>query len=197
MPSPVDSTGTAFPHCRPAGCTATDRCAPARQVRFRVCVCCQQRSAWTSYSIDLARLVSWPTPCRLLRGRCPSVEAPQPGFVRPAARHKPWRAGSRPGKRPVNRSYARARLPNRDDAGRTTWVTLACPKVTRIACPWLIRRFLDPKAVILLYRHQTCQPSPVVSTRRRSKVGKGFGATARPLAHSTSCSRNLVSKRNR
>ena len=41
------------------------------------------------------------------------------------------------------------KLPNRDAAGRTTWVTRARPKVTRIACPWLIRRFVDPKAVIL------------------------------------------------
>ena len=41
------------------------------------------------------------------------------------------------------------RLPTRDAAGRTTWVTRARPKVTRIACPWLIRRFVDPKAVIL------------------------------------------------
>ena len=29
------------------------------------------------------------------------------------------------------------------------WVTRARPKVVRIACPWLIRRFIDPKAVFL------------------------------------------------
>ena len=29
------------------------------------------------------------------------------------------------------------------------WVTRARPKVDRIACPWLIRRFVDPEAVIL------------------------------------------------
>jgi hypothetical protein len=28
------------------------------------------------------------------------------------------------------------------------WVTLARPKTDRIACPWLIRRFIDPKAEI-------------------------------------------------
>ena len=27
-----------------------------------------------------------------------------------------------------------------------TWVTRARPKVDRIACPWLIRRFIDPAA---------------------------------------------------
>lgn len=41
------------------------------------------------------------------------------------------------------------RLPQRDQAGRTVWVTRARPKVDRIACPWLIRRFIDPNAVFL------------------------------------------------
>jgi rhodanese-related sulfurtransferase len=40
-------------------------------------------------------------------------------------------------------------LPPRDDQGRTVWVTRARPKVDRIACPWLIRRFVDPRAVFL------------------------------------------------
>lgn len=42
-----------------------------------------------------------------------------------------------------------ARLPTRDADGRTVWVTRARPKVDRIACPWLVRRFVDPFAVIL------------------------------------------------
>ena len=41
------------------------------------------------------------------------------------------------------------KLPKRDPWGRTLWVTRARPKVDRIACPWLIRRFVDPAAVIL------------------------------------------------
>lgn len=40
-------------------------------------------------------------------------------------------------------------LPPRDAAGHTRWVTRARPKVDRIACPWLIRRFVDPEAVFL------------------------------------------------
>jgi rhodanese-related sulfurtransferase len=40
-------------------------------------------------------------------------------------------------------------LPQRDSEGRTLWVTRARPKVDRIACPWLIRRFVDPSAVVL------------------------------------------------
>jgi rhodanese-related sulfurtransferase len=42
-----------------------------------------------------------------------------------------------------------AKLPRRDRQGRTVWVTRARPKVDRIACPWLIRRFVDPQAVFL------------------------------------------------
>ncbi|HVF93280.1 MAG TPA: chromate resistance protein ChrB domain-containing protein, partial [Sphingomonas sp.] len=40
-------------------------------------------------------------------------------------------------------------LPPRHDDGRTWWVTRARPKVDRIACPWLIRRFVDPDARFL------------------------------------------------
>ena len=41
------------------------------------------------------------------------------------------------------------KLPARDEHDRTVWVTRARPKVDRIACPWLIRRFVDPGAVFL------------------------------------------------
>ncbi|MGQ0660902.1 chromate resistance protein ChrB domain-containing protein [Sphingosinicella sp.] len=42
-----------------------------------------------------------------------------------------------------------AALPPRDAQGRTLWVTRARPKVDRIACPWLIRRFVDREAIFL------------------------------------------------
>jgi rhodanese-related sulfurtransferase len=42
-----------------------------------------------------------------------------------------------------------SKIPPRDGEGRTVWVTRARPKVIRIACPWLIHRFIDPTAVIL------------------------------------------------
>ncbi|GJE07492.1 MULTISPECIES: sulfurtransferase/chromate resistance protein [Methylobacterium] len=42
-----------------------------------------------------------------------------------------------------------AKLPRRDHRGRTVWVTRARPKIDRIACPWLIRRFVDPLAMVL------------------------------------------------
>ena len=41
------------------------------------------------------------------------------------------------------------RIPKRDGRGRTVWVTRSRPKIDRIACPWLIRRFVDASAVFL------------------------------------------------
>lgn len=55
-----------------------------------------------------------------------------------------------------------AKLPTRDAQGRTVWVTRSRPKIDRIACPWLIRRFLDPRAVILFVA-----PSEVVGVAER------------------------------
>jgi rhodanese-related sulfurtransferase len=57
------------------------------------------------------------------------------------------------------------RLPKRDPQGRTFWVTRSRPKVDRIACPWLIRRFVDPHAVFLYVA-----PSEVLT------VAEQFGA---------------------
>lgn len=42
-----------------------------------------------------------------------------------------------------------ARITARDTGGRSLWVTRSRPKIDRIACPWLIRRFIDPRAVVL------------------------------------------------
>jgi rhodanese-related sulfurtransferase len=36
-----------------------------------------------------------------------------------------------------------------NSGGRTVWVTRERPKIDRIACPWLIRRFIDPEAAFL------------------------------------------------
>ena len=58
------------------------------------------------------------------------------------------------------------KLPPRDAKGRTVWVTRARPKIDRIACPWLIRRFVDPSSVFLFVL-----PAEVEA------VGERFGAT--------------------
>jgi len=67
-----------------------------------------------------------------------------------------------------------SKLPARDAQGRTVWVTRARPKIDRIACPWLIRRFIDPDAVFLFV-------APFPSTSRTCS-----GAIAASSAPSTS-----------
>jgi rhodanese-related sulfurtransferase len=42
-----------------------------------------------------------------------------------------------------------AAIPQKDADDRTVWVTRSRPKIDRIACPWLIRRFIDPTARFL------------------------------------------------
>jgi len=42
-----------------------------------------------------------------------------------------------------------SKIPPRNPQGRTVWVTRLRPKIDRIACPWLIRRFIDPHAQFL------------------------------------------------
>src|SRR5262249_3857792 len=92
------------------------------------------------------------------------------------------------------------KLPSRDDKGRTLWVTRSRPKIDRIACPWLIRRFVDPQAIFLFviasegmsvaerfnatpfdiagvfwsHRDETCTFDAMV---------KEFGLRTRPLLH--------------
>jgi rhodanese-related sulfurtransferase len=42
-----------------------------------------------------------------------------------------------------------AKIPKPNSEGRTVWVTKQRPKIDRIACPWLIRRFVDQEAQFL------------------------------------------------
>ncbi len=59
-----------------------------------------------------------------------------------------------------------ASMPARNAQGQTVWVTRARPKIDRIACPWLIRRFIDPRAVFLF-----------VAASEVPGVAERFGAT--------------------
>ena len=47
----------------------------------------------------------------------------------------------------------------------TRWVTRERPKIDRVACPWLIRRFLDPQAEILYVPTEE-----VLKTARQAKA---------------------------
>ncbi len=53
-----------------------------------------------------------------------------------------WRAAGLP-------AIPHAILPTTTTTGKTRWVTRHRPKIDRIACPWLIKRFVDPQAEFL------------------------------------------------
>lgn len=57
-------------------------------------------------------------------------------------------------------------VPSRNAQGQTVWVTRARPKIDRIACPWLVRRFVDPGAIFLF-----------VAQSEVAGVAERFGAT--------------------
>lgn len=65
--------------------------------------------------------------------------------------HEAWVAANLP-------TFDPARISHRDGSGRSLWVTRSRPKVDRIACPWLIRRFIDPRAVFLFVAPAEVEP---------------------------------------
>ena len=71
----------------------------------------------------------------ILRSEGIAADALEGGFAA-------WKAAGLP-------TMSLAHLPPRHADGRTWWVPRARPKVDRIACPWLIRRFIDPDARFL------------------------------------------------
>ncbi|MHA6345766.1 chromate resistance protein ChrB domain-containing protein [Roseivivax sp. CAU 1761] len=73
--------------------------------------------------------------------------------------HAAWTAAGHP-------AVPWEKIPERDTSGATLWVTRSRPKIDRIACPWLIRRFVDPAARFLFVA-----PSEVLGVAER------FGAT--------------------
>lgn len=87
----------------------------------------------------------------VLRSEGIAAEALEGGFAA-------WRAGDLP-------TVSLKHLPPRHADGRTWWVTRARPKVDRIACPWLIRRFIDPEARFLFVA-----PSEVLTVAVQQKA---------------------------
>jgi hypothetical protein len=79
--------------------------------------------------------------------------------------HAAWKKAELP-------TVAVDRLPKPDAQGRTVWVTRSRPKIDRIACPWLIRRFIDPTAVFLF-----------VTPAEIDAVAERFGAVPFDVEH--------------
>ena len=59
----------------------------------------------------------------------------------------------------------------------TRWITRERPKIDRIACPWLIRRFLDPEAEILF------APTGEVLSAATREGAVAFDIPGAPLTH--------------
>ncbi|MHB8313893.1 MAG: chromate resistance protein ChrB domain-containing protein [Candidatus Dormibacteria bacterium] len=57
------------------------------------------------------------------------------------------------------------------------WITRARPKTDRIACPWLIRRFIDPAAEIVFV------PPDEVLSRADAEHGHAFDAPGAEFTH--------------
>lgn len=93
--------------------------------------------------------------------------------------HSPHAAGNSP------RNTSSANLPvarMRPDLGVSAgcvsqWVTRARPKIDRIACPWLVRRFIDPRAQI----HYV--PSSEVFDFAKRHGAVAFDIPGAPLEH--------------
>ena len=96
------------------------------------------------------RLAAFPPPTLIDVRRQPAFEQ-DPDIIPGALRRLPetvdqW-AGQREPWGPVGVHWWRAEdNQTRPFAPPTRWVTRARPKIDRIACPWLVRRFIDPAA---------------------------------------------------
>ena len=61
--------------------------------------------------------------------------------------------------------------------GATRWVTRERPKIDRIACPWLVRRFVDPRAEFLYV------PTSEVFAAAREHNAVAYDIPGAPLEH--------------
>jgi hypothetical protein len=81
-------------------------------------------------------------------------------------------------RRTMDRTFIEQRLNDLFGARRPTrWVTRERPKIDRIACPWLIRRFVDPAAEILY------APTAEVFEVARREHAVAFDIPGAPFTH--------------
>lgn len=116
-------------HCPPE---QVDQLAASQSARQAVVYCVYGHEVGQQAAQAL-RAAGWDA--RYLAG---GIEGGEPGVDAPDAMAA-WRAQPLP------------RIRKRPDLGVTgekpsRWITRAHPKIDRVACPWLIRRFIDPRA---------------------------------------------------
>ena len=59
----------------------------------------------------------------------------------------------------------------------STWITRERPKIDRIACPWLVRRFIDPRATFVY------APAADVLTQAAQRGAVAFDLPGAPISH--------------
>ncbi len=79
-----------------------------------------------------------------------------------------WRAASLP----LIRKRPEWRVP-----GGSRWITRERPKIDRIACPWLVRRFVDPLAVF------DYVPTPQVLSEALARQAVAYDIPGAPVSH--------------
>jgi hypothetical protein len=68
-------------------------------------------------------------------------------------------------------------LPPRYPAQASRWITRARPKIDRIACPWLVLRFIDPQARFFYV------PADEVFARARELGAVAYDIEGAPITH--------------
>jgi hypothetical protein len=69
------------------------------------------------------------------------------------------------------------------------WITRERPKIDRIACPWLVRRFIDPQAEFLYV------PTPMVLSEAERLCAVAYDIPGAPISHEgESCSFDTLMK---
>jgi rhodanese-related sulfurtransferase len=116
-------------HCAPEDVAAFAASQPAREV---VAYCVYGHEVSQDAAATLAA-AGWPA--RYLAG---GIEGGEPG-VDPQPQMESWRAQALPRIRKQPAFGVDGERPSR-------WVTRARPKIDRVACPWLVLRFIDPRA---------------------------------------------------
>jgi rhodanese-related sulfurtransferase len=147
-------------HCPPDEVEAFARSQPPREV----VVYCRYGHNLSEDATRILRAAGWDA--RLLQG---GIEGGEPGADRlqDIAR---WREQPLP------------RIRKRPDLGVTgerasRWITRARPKIDRIACPWLVQRFIDPRAEFFYV------PTDEVMAEARRLAAVAYDIPGAPITH--------------
>jgi rhodanese-related sulfurtransferase len=129
-----------------------------------VVVYCVHGHAVSAAAAATLAAAGWPA--RALAG---GFEGGEPGVDAPADRAA-WRATP-----PL--SFRKRPDWGVSGAGGSRWITRERPKIDRIACPWLIRRFIDPQAVFLY------APAAQVMAQAAQTSAVAYDLPGAPVSH--------------